>query len=187
MDHPRDIATGTSAAIMDYRTDFALHDIPIDSTSSTPGYGSSKTGSIKDDDEMQLSTLQGNFKENENESPKRQVTGFRWFLICMAIFSGNILYGLDTTIAADIQASVSETFNNVTQLGWLGVGFTLGSTVTILPLGKAYARFDNKWVFISCLTMFGAGSALCGAAPTMSLLIVGRVWAGAGGAGVYLG
>lgn len=187
MGHPRDLATGTSAAIMDHRTDFALHDVPIDSTSSTPGYGSSKTGSIKDDDEMQLSTLQGNFKEDENESPKRQVTGFRWFLVCMAIFSGNILYGLDTTIAADIQASVSETYNNVTRLGWLGVGFTLGSTVTILPLGKAYARFDNKWVFISCLTMFGAGSALCGTAPTMSLLIVGRVWAGAGGAGVYLG
>ena len=118
---------------------------------------------------------------------KRQITGFRWLLVCLAIFSGNILYGLDTTIAADIQASVSGTFDNVTQLGWLGVGFTLGSTVTILPLGKAYARFDNKWVFISCLSMFAAGSALCGAAPSMSAMIVGRVWAGAGGAGVYLG
>lgn len=170
--------------------DFALHDIPIgypSSHGSTPGYGSPKTGSIKAEGEVRPSTFKGNFKGNENESPKRQVTGFRWFLVCMAIFSGNVLYGLDTTIAADIQASVSETFNNVTQLGWLGVGFTLGSTVTILPLGKAYARFDNKWVFISCLTMFGAGSALCGAAPTMSLMIVGRVWAGAGGAGVYLG
>ena len=119
--------------------------------------------------------------------PRRQMTGFRWLLICIAIFSGNILYGLDTTIAADIQASVSETFRNVTQLGWLGVGFNLGSTVTILPLGKAYARFDNKWVFITCLAMFAAGSALCGAAPSMRAMIVGRVWAGAGGAGVYLG
>ena len=119
--------------------------------------------------------------------PKRQITGFRWLLICIAIFSGNILYGLDTTIAADIQASVSETFRNVTQLGWLGVGFNLGSTVTVLPLGKAYARFDNKWVFITCLAMFAAGSALCGAAPSMRAMIVGRVWAGAGGAGVYLG
>lgn len=124
--------------------------------------------------------------DGEAES-KRQITGFRWLLVCIAIFSGNILYGLDTTIAADIQASVFATFDNVTQLGWLGVGFTLGSTVTILPLGKAYARFDNKWVFINCLTMFAAGSALCGAAPSMSAMIVGRVWAGAGGAGVYLG
>ena len=132
-------------------------------------------------EESQLSTA------NDEAEPQRQVTGFRWLLVCLAIFSGNVLYGLDTTIAADIQASVSETFNNVTQLGWLGVGFTLGSTVTILPLGKVYASFNTKWVFVGCLTMFAAGSALCGAAPSMNAMIVGRVWAGAGGAGVYLG
>ena len=140
---------------------------------------SPETPSVLED--LQLSAV------GDETNPQRQITGFRWLLICTAIFSGNILYGLDTTIAADIQASVYTTFENVTQLGWLGIGFTLGSTVTILPLGKAYARFDNKWVFINCLTMFAAGSALCGAAPSMIALILGRVWAGAGGAGVYLG
>ncbi|KAL9003146.1 MAG: hypothetical protein Q9188_003968 [Gyalolechia gomerana] len=146
---------------------------------SSPGNGSPKTASTMQ--ELRSST------GNEDVKRERQVTGIRWLLVCIGIFSGNILYGLDTTIAADIQAAVSSTYNNVTQLGWLGVGFTLGSTVTILPLGKAYARFDNKWVFVNCLTMFAAGSALCGAAPSMSAMIVGRVWAGAGGAGVYLG
>jgi MFS family permease len=129
----------------------------------------------------------GNGQDGTANEPRREVTGFRWFLVCVAIFSANLLYGLDTTIAADIQASVSETFDNVTQLGWLGVGFTLGSTVAILPLGKAYAIFNTKWVFISCLTMFAAGSALCGSAPSMNAIIVGRVWAGTGGAGMYLG
>jgi MFS family permease len=117
----------------------------------------------------------------------RTVTGIRWFLICVAIFSANILYGLDTTIAADIQAAVSETFGDVALLGWLGVGFTLGSTVAILPLGKIFGNFDVKWVFLGCLTMFAAGSALCGGAPSMNAIIVGRVWAGVGGAGMYLG
>lgn len=146
---------------------------------SSPGNGSPETASTMQ--ELRSST------GNEDGERKRQVTGIRWLLVCIGIFSGNILYGLDTTIAADIQAAVSSTYHNVTQLGWLGVGFTLGSTVTILPLGKAYARFDNKWVFVNCLTMFAASSALCGAAPSMSAMIVGRVWAGAGGAGVYLG
>lgn len=123
----------------------------------------------------------------EETERRRTVTGVRWILVCVAIFSANVLYGLDTTIAADIQAFVSETFDNVTQLGWLGVGFTLGSTVAILPLGKAFGTFDAKWVFLSCLTMFAAASALCGAAPSMNAIIVGRVWAGAGGAGMYLG
>lgn len=118
---------------------------------------------------------------------RRTTTGIRWFLICFAIYSANFLYGLDATIAADIQAPVAQTYGDVQKLGWLGFGFGLGSTAAILPLGKAYGVFDIKWVFIASLTMFSASSALCGAAPTMDALIVGRVLAGSGGAGMYLG
>ncbi|EHK18369.1 uncharacterized protein TRIVIDRAFT_194160 [Trichoderma virens Gv29-8] len=125
--------------------------------------------------------------EAKQSIEQRSIAGFRWFLVCFATFSANLLYGLDTTIAADIQGAVSTTMNNVTQLGWLGVGFSLGSTVAILPIGKAYGMFDTKWLFIGSLVNFAAGSALCGAAPTMAALIVGRVWAGVGGAGMYLG
>lgn len=125
--------------------------------------------------------------EPRGPQQERTIRGFRWFLVCVAIFSANFLYGLDTTIAADIQAAVSETFDNVTKLGWLGVGFGLGATVAILPLGKAYGIFDTKYLYIASLVMFSAASALCGAAPSMGAMIVGRVWAGAGGAGMYLG
>ncbi|KAH8650850.1 major facilitator superfamily domain-containing protein [Tricladium varicosporioides] len=144
-------------------------------------------GSVKNDSTNEKSSPQIPPSIEVEPEPQRAVTGFRWILVCIAIFSANVLYGLDTTIAADIQGAVSESFQNVTQLGWLGVGFTLGSTVAILPLGKAYGIFDTKWIFIGCLSMFAAGSALCGAAPSMNAIIVGRVWAGAGGAGMYLG
>lgn len=131
----------------------------------------------------------GSTEESEAKEPieQRSIVRFRWFLVCFATFSANLLYGLDTTIAADLQGAVSTTMNNITQLGWLGVGFPLGSTVAILPIGKAYSMFDAKWLFIGSLVNFAAGSALCGAAPTMAALIVGRVWAGVGGAGMYLG
>ncbi|KAF2445273.1 MFS general substrate transporter [Karstenula rhodostoma CBS 690.94] len=121
------------------------------------------------------------------EEREQSIRGIRWFLICTAIFSANFLYGLDTTIVADIQAPISATFQNVAQLEWLGIGFTLGSAVLILPLGKAFGTFDNKRVFIACLLNFAVASALCGAAPNMDAMIVKRVWAGAGGAGMYLG
>lgn len=128
-------------------------------------------------------------QEDSRGAPEeRAVRGVRWFLVCVAIFSANVLYGLDTTIVADIQGAVSETYDDgVAQLGWLGVGFTLGSAVMILPLGKAFGAFDNKWIFIGSLANFAAASALCGGAPSMNAMIVGRVWAGAGGAGMYLG
>lgn len=35
--------------------------------------------------------------------------------------------------------------------------------------------------------LFNVGSALCGAAPNMDALIIGRVLAGMGGNGMYLG
>jgi MFS family permease len=42
-------------------------------------------------------------------------------------------------------------------------------------------------MYIFSLVLFEIGSALCGAAPNMAALIVGRVIAGAGGSGVFMG
>lgn len=42
-------------------------------------------------------------------------------------------------------------------------------------------------MFISSIVVFEVGSALCGAAPNMDVLIVGRIIAGLGGTGMYIG
>ncbi|KAI1876140.1 hypothetical protein JX265_000610 [Neoarthrinium moseri] len=118
---------------------------------------------------------------------KRDITGTRWILICAALYLSSLMYGLDTTIAADIQGAVIETFGSVPQLSWIGAGFPLGSVAVILPYGFLYTAFNMKWLYIAGIVLFQAGSALCGAAPTMNALIVGRVFAGAGGTGIYLG
>ncbi|KAL6890049.1 major facilitator superfamily domain-containing protein [Trichoderma evansii] len=104
---------------------------------------------------------------NNSINPKpevkgRQIRGLRWLVICVALYISCILYGLDTTMAADVQVSVIEQFGHIEQLTWVGAGFPLGS-------------------------LFEVGSALYGTAPTMSALIVGRVIAGVGGSGIYLG
>lgn len=51
----------------------------------------------------------------------------------MSLYVGSLIYGLDTTIAADIQGTIVEQFNNVESLTWVGTGFLLGSVVAILP------------------------------------------------------
>ncbi|KAJ4859025.1 major facilitator superfamily domain-containing protein [Trichoderma breve] len=114
-------------------------------------------------------------------------TNLQWVSVLIAIYSSEFLYGLDTTIVADIQGSIISDLGGVTKLGWLSVGFPLGSVATMLMFGKAYAIFDIKWLYFGSLVTFTAGSALCGASPNMDALIVGRVCAGAGGAGMYLG
>ena len=95
--------------------------------------------------------------------------------------------GLDTTIAADVQGPILEAFGDIEKLSWVGIGFPMGSVSIVLLVGALYALFDVKWMFIGSLVLFEAGSALCGAAPNMNALIVGRVIAGTGGAGMYLG
>lgn len=63
----------------------------------------------------------------------------------------------------------------------------MASAATILPLGRAYGLFNTKMLLLASLCLFEIGSAICGAAPTSDALIVGRVIAGMGGAGMYLG
>ena len=60
-------------------------------------------------------------------------------------------------------------------------------TTNLCRRGKAFGIFDMKWLFIICLVLFEIGSAICGAAPNMDALIVGRVIAGVGGCGIYAG
>jgi hypothetical protein len=110
----------------------------------------------------------------------RKLSPLKWVLVCLALYSSAFLYGLDTTVAATIQGPAVEHFGAVEDLGWLGIGFSLGSLATILPIGKGFGIFDIKWLFVGSQVMFEAGSALCGGAPSMDALIVGRVWAGAG-------
>lgn len=41
---------------------------------------------------------------------------------------------MDTTIVADVQAPVIEAFGQDQKLGWIGVGFPLGSVSVILSV-----------------------------------------------------
>ncbi|KAK9244231.1 major facilitator superfamily domain-containing protein [Lipomyces tetrasporus] len=119
--------------------------------------------------------------------PEEGARGYKWVLVCISLYVGALIYGLDTTIAADIQAAIIKRFDDVDQLTWIGTGFPLGSMCAILPAAAFYAVFDLKILFISSVVLFEVGSVLCGAAPNMNALIVGRVLAGLGGSGVYLG
>ena len=92
-----------------------------------------------------VSPSSGNVEDEENaqenltppDAPPpfvRAVSGWRWAFVCGAIYSAGFLYGLDNTIAADIQGAVVETYGEIDKLAWLGSGFPLGSIATILAL-----------------------------------------------------
>ncbi|KAJ5554708.1 DNA repair protein RAD50 [Penicillium frequentans] len=136
---------------------------------------------------LEESTERGTPSENSAPAQQRSITGLKVVVFAYAsVLSTVFLFALDGTIVAALQPSIVETFKTESDLSWIGVSFMLGDTA-ILPLGKAFGKFNIKWLFISCLVIFEIGSAVCGAAPTMNAFIVGRVIGGVGGCGIYVG
>jgi hypothetical protein len=70
--------------------------------------------------------------------------GWRWALALGALYSTAFLYGLDTTISADVQPAIVSSFGSIGKIAWIGAGFPLGSIAVILPLGVAYGMFNIK-------------------------------------------
>ena len=142
--------------------------------------------------DLSMSSADKNFGDEslvstQPEASPRSMGKFRWILTCSALYSATLLYGLDTTIVADVQVPIVQRFGNIEKMTWIGAAFPLGSVAIILPLGVMYESFDYKWLYIVSFALFETGSALCGGSPNMNALIIGRVIAGIGGSGLYLG
>ncbi|XXG94705.1 hypothetical protein Hte_000962 [Hypoxylon texense] len=148
------------------------------------GHSAQATDTEKEEETGQEPALA---EDGSEVNKDRSIRGIRWLFLCIAIYTTCFLYGLDTTIAADIQGPIVETLGHVDQIAWVGAGFPLGSVCVILLLGKLYKTFNTKWNFIATVVLFEVGSAICGSAPSMNAMIVGRVIAGTGGSGIYLG
>lgn len=103
------------------------------------------------------------------------------------MMSSTFLFSLDNSIVAEIQPAIINSLGGVDKLGWLGVSFVLGTLSTIIFWGKIMGLFSVKWTYLVSILIFEVGSAICGAAPTMNTMIVGRAIAGIGGAGMYVG
>ncbi|KAJ6155795.1 hypothetical protein N7470_006361 [Penicillium chermesinum] len=121
------------------------------------------------------------------EDVQGKVPVLLWALIVLTIVSSIFLFSMDNTIVADIQSPIVNKFGEVGKLSWMGVAFVLSSASTMTTWGKLYDIFSAKILYILGVVIFEAGSALCGAAPNMNALIVGRAIAGLGGSGLYLG
>ncbi|KAE8445897.1 hypothetical protein EG329_012676 [Mollisiaceae sp. DMI_Dod_QoI] len=125
--------------------------------------------------------------EITEEVPPRDIGEWKWALVVFAILSSTFLFALDNTIVADVQPTIVTHFDAVSKLSWLSVAFLIGAAATNLVWGKVFGQFESKWTYILCVTLFEVGSAVCGAAPTINALIVGRAICGVGGSGMYVG
>ncbi|KAK3339652.1 putative MFS drug efflux transporter [Lasiosphaeria hispida] len=137
--------------------------------------------------------LEGNEKHGEAteitspDEPPRTITGVKWALAMAAVLSSIFLYALDNTVVAAVQPIIVAEFGSIDKLPWLSVAFLLSATATNMVWGRIYSQFSSKWFYIFNVALFEVGSAMCGAAPNIDVLIVGRAICGVSGSGLYVG
>ncbi|WP_242619909.1 MDR family MFS transporter, partial [Actinomadura fibrosa] len=100
------------------------------------------------------------------------------------VFGGLMLAGLmsslDATVLGTALPTIVGDLGGLDRLAWVSTAYVLATSVTVPLSGRLGDLFGRRPVFLAGLTAFLLGSAACGAAPTMDLLIAFRVVQGAG-------
>ncbi|KAF5006013.1 hypothetical protein FDECE_7587 [Fusarium decemcellulare] len=93
----------------------------------------------------------------------------------------------DRLIITTAIPKITDDFNSVTDIGWYGSAYLLTTCALQLLFGKIYRSFKIKYVLLCSILLFEIGSAICGAAPSSIVFIIGRAIAGVGAAGILTG
>lgn len=115
---------------------------------------------------------------------EQYVTGVRLYLCFMACFISMFLIGLDQTIVVTLLQTIGSNFDAYDDIGWVSSGYMLTMAVLSQTWGRLSIIFGRKYSMLTAIILFEAGSLMCGVAPTMNVLIGGRVLAGIGGGGI---
>ncbi|KAK6974569.1 major facilitator transporter-like protein [Favolaschia claudopus] len=153
-----------------------------------------------DADNAQENGFESHVGEKTQEEPHRLgdatnldesaiLTGKKFAVVFGAMLLAVLLIALDETILATALpriASARSEFNSFTLQGWVATSFVLSHTVFLLLYGQLLRIFSAKWVMLAAITVFEAGSLLCGVSQNIDQLIAGRTVSGAGAAGILI-
>ncbi|KAK8868908.1 MFS general substrate transporter [Apiospora arundinis] len=125
---------------------------------------------------------------DEDEAERNfQPKTLKFWAIMVSVFMAMFLVALDRTIIGTAIPKITDEFRSVGDIGWYGSAYQLTTAASQLLFGRIYRFYDIKWTFLISVFIFEAGSAICGAAPSSVVFIVGRAIAGLGGAGIFSG
>ena len=93
----------------------------------------------------------------------------------------------DQNIISTAIPRITDEFRSIDDIGWYGSAYLLTMCSFQLLMGKVYKFYPVKPVFLAGVLLFEIGSAICGAAPSSTVFIVGRAIAGLGSSGMFSG
>lgn len=97
---------------------------------------------------------------------------------------GAFMASLDLSIVNVAFPALERSFprDSKAALAWVITGYSIVFGSLLVTAGRTADRIGRRKVFFAGLAVFSAGSALCGLAPSVGLLVVGRLIQGGGAA-----
>jgi hypothetical protein len=130
-------------------------------------------------------------RDNEKQEETTEVPVYpsaaKTAVVMVSLYISIFLVALDRTIIGPAIPAITNEFNSIGDIGWYGSSYMLTAAGFILLYGRIYTFFPTKPVFLSGIFLFEAGSVVCGAAQTSTMLIIGRAIAGLGSSGIFTG
>ncbi|KAI8610639.1 major facilitator superfamily domain-containing protein [Chytriomyces sp. MP71] len=119
------------------------------------------------------------------DAVKVPLTRAQFSLVFLGLVLSIMMAALDQTIVSTALKSVVADFGKQELVPWIGSAYLLTAAPFGILYGKMADLFGRKWVLVFALVVFEVGSLICGAAPNMEGLIIGRAVAGVGGGGIF--
>jgi MFS family permease len=94
---------------------------------------------------------------------------------------GVAIYAINEFITMSLLPSAVADIGGERLYAWVTTVYLVSSVVSATTVGPVLTRFGPRWSYLGALLSFSVGSALCTLAPTMELLLVGRVVQGLAG------
>ncbi|ORY58749.1 putative efflux pump antibiotic resistance protein [Pseudomassariella vexata] len=114
------------------------------------------------------------------------LTVTQFWIVCVGLNAGMLLTALDFNIVATAVPIISSEFNNYSNSAWLGTAFLITFALGQPIAAKLGDVFGRKNIFLGGTVLFFVGSALCGWAHNMDMLIWSRAVQGLGAGVIYV-
>ncbi|KAF2258931.1 MFS gliotoxin efflux transporter glia [Lojkania enalia] len=119
--------------------------------------------------------------------PATYPSGTKLVLVTIGLVLSIFLSALDSTIIATAIPKITDEFGSIANIAWYGSAYAITNTAFQTSWGKAYNFFSLKYTFLLAIAVFESGNVICAVSLNSSMLIFGRVIAGAGGGGIMTG
>lgn len=109
----------------------------------------------------------------------------RILIILGGLTLAQIMAGVEGTIVSTAQRAIGADLGGLRQLSWIFTGYLLAQAASTPLWGKSSDIFGRRRLFQLSIIVFMVGSVIAGFAPTMLVLIIGRVVQGVGAGGLF--